>query len=438
MEWAQLLSAERLGAPADVPAGPNDVRTPFERDYGRILFSNAFRRLHNKTQVFPIPDNDHVHSRLTHSLEVANVGATLGKMIGGQLVARHGLERHGLTPGHFGDTVSAACLAHDIGNPPFGHAGEAAIGYYFTRGPGAQLIEGLPPARQADFTHFEGNAQGFRLIARTQLYAEEGGMRLTKAVLGAFSKYPQSSVHRGDGARPGGKKFGFFAAEAALFEEVAAGCALPPVDGRPGAWHRHPLAYVMEAADDICYHVLDLEDGVMLRLVDERTARELFGALLDRAPSELVGRPVTALRALAINRLVGQVVDAFLAAESALLAARQPHALADGIPLAATLREVKASNIERCYRSEIVLGLEQTGFNVIGSLLDNLLGALYERRNPHLLRLLSDLPVDPARVDDPELRYEQLLRITDYVSGMTDRYALRKYQQWNGIDLTSV
>lgn len=428
MTWPTLMCAERLGVDGPPQEAPDDVRTPYERDYGRILFSNAFRRLHNKTQVFPIPDNDHVHSRLTHSLEVANVGATLGKMIGGQLVGRHQLP---MRPGHFGDSVAAACLAHDIGNPPFGHAGEAAIGHYFEHGNGAQWLEGLTPEQRADLTCFEGNAQGFRMLARNQLYRDEGGMRLTHAVMAAFSKYPQGSAHRGDGERAGGKKFGYFAAEAELFAEVARACGLPPVEGKPGAWRRHPLAFVMEAADDICYHVLDLEDGVMLRLVDDRTAADLFGALLERSPAELARRPITALRALAINKLVHQAVGAFLDHEQAMRAGRFDEALCDVIEAAPTLRQVFATNKRLCYRSEVVLGLEQAGYNVIGSLLDNLLDSVFRDRNRLRQILPEGLPADGDR-------YRTLLAVSDYVSGMTDRYALRQYRQWNGIALESV
>lgn len=426
MHWPQLLTADRLVAPPDTEG---DARSPFERDYGRILFSNAFRRLHNKTQVFPMPDNDHVHSRLTHSLEVASVGATLGKTIGAEVVRRHDLV--GIQPGHLGDVVAAACLAHDLGNPPFGHAGEAAIGHYFA-GQGAEWLAPLSAAQRADFERFEGNAQGFRLIARTQMYSGEGGMRLTKAVLGAFAKYPQGSLHAGDKARAGGKKFGWFDAEAPLFTQVASACGLLPVAGVDGAWHRHPLAFVMEAADDICYHVLDLEDGVSLRLVDARLAAELFGALLDRDPATLSNRPVSVLRAKAINKLVHEVTAAFLDAEGAILAGRFDRALVDAIPSAAAMRHVFAENMRLCYRSEVVLGLEQAGYTVIGGLLAALLDSVFDRKNPHLRQILPDgIPPDGRR-------YETLLAVTDWISGMTDRYALRKYQQWTGIALESV
>jgi dGTPase len=289
----------------------------------------------------------------------------------------------------------------------------------------------LSQQQRDDLTAFEGNAQGFRVITRRELYRDLGGMRLTMAVLGCFSKYPQGSSWRGDRQRAGGKKFGYFTAEEDLFARVAAACGLHPVVGQHGAWHRHPLAFVMEVADDICYHVLDLEDGVMLRLIEHHRAAELFGELLGRAPGELAKRPVSALRALAINQLVQEAVAAFLDAEPSLLAARFAGTLLDGMPSANALRQIYAANLRQCYRSEVVLGLEQAGYNVIGGLLDSLLDSIGGRRNPHLRELLGELP----STDD---RYALLLAVTDYVSGMTDRFALRQYHQWSGIALHSV
>jgi len=427
--WRTLLCPDRLRGGRD---RDDDGRSAFERDYGRILFSNAFRRLHNKTQVFPVPENDHVHSRLTHSLEVADVGRSMGKQIGIRLQDRYGLDAAGVEPEHFAEILSAACLAHDIGNPPFGHAGEDAIGHFFTDGAGSALIADLDDQRRQDLTCFEGNAQGFRILTRTTMYRNDGGMRLCKAVLAAFSKYPQASRHRGDRERAGGKKFGFTADDQDLFAEVAESCGLEPVADRPGAWHRHPLAYLMEAADDICYNVLDLEDGSMLKLIDDATLRDCFGALLDVAPAELAGQPATALRARAIGKLVDEVVRAFLDNEAELREGRYPQSLTDAIASAEALQGVFAVNMARCYRAPVVLGLEQAGYHVIGSLLNAFCDAVFGRRNPRFARLLGEaLPED----DDP---YRRLLAVCDYISGMTDRFAVRLHQQVTGVSLSSV
>lgn len=424
MQWRQLLDAGRYQRPA---ADDGDVRTPFERDHGRILFSNAFRRLHNKTQVFPLPEHDHVHSRLTHSLEVASVGTTLGKLVGAEVVRRHDLS---IDPAAFGDVVGAACLAHDIGNPPFGHAGEDAIGHFFASGPGAALAEALSPQERADLAHFEGNAQGFRVLTRLSLNTNHGGMRLTNAVLGAFAKYPQASTDRRDPSRPAtGKKFAYTADDAEAFSAVAEACGLTPVADRSGAWARHPLAFLMEAADDICYSILDLEDGVMLRLVSAEDARAALAPLLDNR----VDGDVSALRARAISKLVREAVAAFLDNETAILAGSCEQALADMIPSAPALAAIYDLNMQRCYRAQPVLALEQAGYNVIGGLLANLVDSVFKRRNPRLAACLPDGP--PAEDATP---YRKLLAVTDFVSGMTDRYAVKLYHQLTGIAITSL
>lgn len=424
MDWRRLLCGDRLGGGGSA----DDVRSPFERDYGRILFSNAFRRLGAKTQVFPVPDNDHVHTRLTHTLEVADVGRTLGKLAGAAIAARHDLPPP--TAEDVAHVVAAACLAHDLGNPPFGHAGEDAIGRFFAVGAGAGYP--LTPRQRTELEHFEGNAQGFRVVGRLALNADAGGMRLTLATLGAFGKYPQTAEHRQDPARPvSGKKFGAFDAEAGLLEEVATGCGLRRIGD--GAWCRHPLAFLVEAADDICYRILDLEDGCLLGLITGEEARAALAPLLGQPARALADRPLSALRAQTISRLVHAAVAAFCDCEPALLAGTQERDLCGMLPEADALDAIAELNLARCYRAPVVLGLEQAGYNVIGGLLDQFCAALDGTRNPRLLQLLPELAAEPEAPI-----YRRLLRITDFVSGMTDRYAVRLYRQLTGIDLRSV
>ncbi|MDA3961087.1 MAG: dNTP triphosphohydrolase [Planctomycetota bacterium] len=425
MDWQQLLCGERLGG----GSGRADVRSPFERDYGRILFSNAFRRLGAKTQVFPVPDNDHVHTRLTHSLEVADVGRTLGKLAGAVVAERHDLGPHASED--IAHVVAAACLAHDLGNPPFGHAGEEALGQFFEKGPGASYQ--LSPRQRADLEHFEGNAQGFRLLTRLAMNTDQGGMRLTLATLGAFGKYPQTSeLRKRDPARPvSGKKFGCFDAEAELMAEVAAGCGLLPAG--PSAWCRHPLAWLMEAADDICYSVLDLEDGCLVGLISADEARVALAPILDRRAEDLAPYAISALRAQAISVLVEQAVAAFCEVEPALLAGTHEVSLCDMIPAAKPLAAIYDLNMARCYRAPVVLGLEQAGYNVIGGLLEQFCASLDGTRNPRLLQMIPD----GLGTKDQDL-YQRLLVITDFISGMTDRYAVRLYRNLTGIELQSV
>ena len=422
MEWSRLLSRERFGSSGRA----DEARTAFERDYGRILFSNPFRRLHNKTQVFPVPENDHIHSRLTHSLEVADVGRTLGHQVGLRLADALG----SADPRDLGDVVAAACLAHDIGNPPFGHAGEDAIGHFFEQGGGKRWADELPQQQADDLRYFEGNAQGFRIIARLEMYRHDGGMRLSAATLGAFTKYPQSSLRRKDRSRPAsGKKYGFFASDQAAFAGVAEACGLP--QHADDAWARHPLAFLMEAADDICYHVLDLEDGFELRLVDEATTYDGFARLLERPLSEVSGKPIGMLRAQAISALVAQVVDVFCAEHEAILAGSYEQALTDSIPAAAAMSHVfDEVNMPLCYRAPLVLSLEQAGYRVIGSLLEIFLDSLLGDSRRRVHQMIPGL-------DATDDLYARIQLVLDYISGMTDRYAVKLYRQLTGIELSS-
>lgn len=444
MVWQQLLSRRRLSFTGELRGNtPQPRRSPFERDWDRILFSTAFRRMHDKTQVFPLPDNDVVHSRLTHSLEVASVGRSLGKDVGRVLVDRHpGLAQ--LVDVHdFGDIVAAGCLAHDIGNPPLGHAGESAIASYFQSAEGREATAGLTPRQRDDLEHFEGNAQGFRVLTRLQLEGD-GGLHLTSATLAAFSKYPREAGR--DLRRPGlicTKKHGFFQDDRPAFAALARETGLVALEaGGAAMWARHPLAFLVEAADDICYSILDIEDGVRLGHVAAAVAEELLAALATAAdPARLAAcgshlERIGYLRALAIGRMIHACVEVFLDNEAAILAGTYGATLADHIADAAKLQALQALAFETCYRAPEVIEIELAGYRALGGLLSTFVPAA-----------AADTPASPVIGKTRALlagrgvkltggsAYERILRVTDYVSGMTDRHALATFRRLTGITI---
>lgn len=447
MNWNQLLSPRRLGKSA--PEQVSGLRTDFQRDFDRIVYSSAFRRLQDKTQVFPLAQSDYVRTRLTHSLEAASVGRSLGMLVGDAIIQRYGLED--VSPADVGAILAAACLAHDIGNPPFGHLGESAIQEWFRRSPAGQAaLARVDKARHNDFLKFEGNAQGFRLLTRLQSPDNHGGMQLTCATLGTFTKYPRAS-----GADLGGyggasvKKYGFFAAEREHFADVAAETGLPPRG--ESIWARHPLAFLMEAADDICYTIVDLEDGFRVGLL---SYDEVAGHLTDAVggSAALTGRldgirnekeRVEYLRARAINEVVRQTAECFLDNEAGLLDGSFDTPLVKLIPATQAVAEMKKLGRERVYVAPQVLEIEAAGFRVLGGLLEMFVQAVEEVANAAddasasaqtLLRLLPPqfLGDDGTPDADP---YARLIKLTDFVSGMTDSHAVSLYKKLTGISL---
>jgi dGTPase len=442
MEWPSLLSPVRLGQEGAGP--PDPLRSPYIVDADRIVFSSAFRRLQDKTQVFPLADNDYVRTRLTHSLEVASVARSLGTRVGAALVQRHRLEKK-FHASDFGAVVSAAALAHDLGNPPFGHSGEDAIRHWFKTSPVAAAVRAeLSPEECADFEDFEGNAQGFRIITRLQM-PDNPGLRLTCATLGAFTKYPRAA--RLPARATGGvsmKKFGFFKAERGLFAEVAAHTGLLP-RGR-AQWCRHPLAFLVEAADDICYRLVDFEDGYRLRFLSYEEVRAAFlkvtGDARDAARADKIADPkdrIAFLRAQAIGAAIQQVADAFLAHEPAMLEGAFDQELLDlELPASAALREIKQRSRETIYATPRGVEIEAAGYEVLGGLLEVFCSAADDiarrggrasRRSHKLLQLI------PAQFLGAARPYERLLQMTDFVSGMTDSYAVALYKKVRGISL---
>jgi dGTPase len=451
VHWPQLLSRKRISHHPRLSPPPAEAgRSDFERDWDRILFSTAFRRLHDKTQVFPLPDDDVVHSRLTHSLEVASVGRSLGKLVGAEIAKRHGIVPDGEFNYHdVGDIVAAACLAHDIGNPPFGHCGEDAIATFFRSTFGAALIVGLTDRERADLQAFEGNAQGFRLVTRLQQEVD-GGLQLTTATLAAFAKYPRDAgADLVVSGRASTKKHGYFQHDAEIFGVIANEVGLIPQSAPSGArrWCRHPLAFVVEAADDVCYSVLDIEDGVRLRLVPAGDAEELLRIVASKArafsPDRLAAfteskGQIGYLRALAIGRLIEESCAVFLDAERSILDGAFDTSLSDAIPSKTELKALKELARVKCYEAPEVIEIELAGYEALGGLLEHFIPAVVAEpsdraarpeREKKALQLLEGRGVD---VGSSSL-YERLLRVTDFVSGMTDRHALATYRRLKGI-----
>jgi len=441
--WEKLLSAERLGA-GKAPGTPE--RTAFQQDYDRIVFTSAFRRMKDKTQVFPLSKSDYVRTRLTHSLEVSCVGRSLGAVVGREIIARHGLRD--VESGDFGAIVAAACLAHDIGNPPFGHAGEDAIREWFRH---SGLLDRHPftPAQRADFERYEGNAQGFRIVTRLQSPANPG-LQLTSAVLATFTKYPRPSHLETELDGKSGKKFGFFQQDADAFRQVAHATGL--IERLPGqAWRRHPLAFLVEVADDTCYLIVDLEDAAKLGFVPYRDAECLLadlagntinGSRLDRLhdPKERLEY----LRAKAIGRLLESAASVFLENEEAILNGGFDDELLDQSPISHPLQAILKLAKETIYTARPALEIETAGFEVLGALLGLFTNAVEARAGAPGTRfttrermLLKLLPVQfLGHGGEPDADpYLRLLRVADFVAGMTDSYAVDMFRKLKGFDL---
>ncbi|MEP6669709.1 MAG: deoxyguanosinetriphosphate triphosphohydrolase [Chthoniobacter sp.] len=449
MQWPHLLCADRLGSSR--PAGAEPQRSPFQRDSDRIIFSSAFRRLQDKTQVFPLADNDYVRTRLTHSLEVSSVARSLGAIVGTEICGRGELPE--IHPSDFGAIVSAAALAHDLGNPPFGHSGEDAIRVWFETSKVAQDARTmLKKNEQEDLARFEGNAQGFRLITRLQM-PDNPGLRLTCATLGAFTKYPiealvpdKARIHEGAST----KKFGFFQSERELMTEVASRCKLLRRSPLHAWWARHPLAFLVEAADDICYRLVDFEDGFRLGFIEYEEVRDRFLNVIGdptlREKSEAMREEkerIEFLRALAIGAAVRQTAAAFLEKEGEILDGEFDKPLIDLIPAAGELEAIKQRSVEEIYSTPRGVEIEAAGFSVLGGLLDDFVAAVSDlaRRGKHasprshkLLRLVPEQSIGPKREPDTN-PYQRLLRMIDFVSGMTDSYAVSLFKKIRGISL---
>lgn len=431
MDWKTLINPTRVGSSRAAAPTSADHRLDFQRDWDRIVFSTPFRRLHDKTQVFPLPDDDVVHSRLTHSLEVASVGRSLGA----RSMQHLGFDE--LAQRNIGDIIAAACLAHDIGNPPFGHAGEDAIARYFVD----HDVPGLSERERCDLAAYEGNAQGFRILCRLQ-FEQYGGMRLTAATLGAFLKYPRESGGDFASGVPEFKKHGIFQSEIPILLELAEHLKLPavmtPTGGR--GFRRHPFAYLLEAADDICNSILDLEDATRLGWITHRELDELLATLV---PTRTADTALTYddacertgyLRATSIGALVTQCAEVFAANAQRLLAGASLGPLVKLCPAAASVRELELLARSKCYQNPHVLEREAAGYNAIHGLLDRFIPPLLEapKRGSFESRMAA-LIEQRAAITDAMSTYEKVLRALDYITGMTDSYAIDSFRRLSGV-----
>lgn len=447
--------------PRDFPYDP--ARAPWQRDFDRIVFSSAYRRLQDKTQVFPLSDSDYVRTRLTHTQEVATVARTLGTRVGYEVLKKHGHEPYSdstlkemLCPADFGAVVAAAALAHDIGNPPFGHCGESAIQHWIKTSPAlAAARKEIGPEKWKDFEDWEGNAQGFRILTKLQMYKDEGGMRLSYATLGAFLKYPNAACVARPGdkkARPASlKKHGYFHSEIEAVREVTSASGLVPHADK--AWKRHPLVFLMEAADDLCYAVVDFEDGYRLNRVSYRDAVDLLIPLAEPDPAKRAGElakmerdadnasRIGHLRAKAIFHIINQVTEAFIKNEAILLSGEFDRDLVSIIPLAKELQALKDYCKKYIYSDSRVLETEAAGYEILPGLLEIFWEAVEEThhktgnaRAQKRIELIPEQFVGPGRIPSTDT-YTRLLGVTDFVSGMTDTYALSLFRKLKGIAL---
>lgn len=446
MDWQQLISSKRLGQ-EHRHIERHDDRSEFKRDYDRLIFSAPFRRLQNKTQVFPLPGSVFVHNRLTHSLEVASVGMSLGNDVAARIISERRPELRGTLFEEIGQIVATACLAHDLGNPPFGHSGEKAIQTFFTEGEGRALQQQVSEAFWSDITHFEGNANGFRLLTHQFKGRRPGGFVMTYSTVASIVKYPFSSMAP---SRKG--KFGFFVSEQPVWQRLAdeMGIRQLSAPGEPLRYARHPLVYLVEAADDICYEIMDLEDAHKLKIVSYDIVSQLFLDFFDEDTQQQIlqriqdeqltdeNEKVVYLRACVIGKLENECVNTFVQHEEEILDGTFTGSLVDHISTRqreAYERCAKLS-VQRIYRSRPVLDVELSGYQIMATLMQKMTEAVMNPQRYYSQQLIGRVSSQyDIAATDLETR---LMAVIDYISGMTDVYALDVYQKINGISLPIV
>lgn len=450
MEWGRLLSNKRLGQEGQPHR--KDDRTEFQRDYDRLIFSAPFRRLQNKTQVFPLPGSIFVHNRLTHSLEVSSVGRSLGNDVSRLLLERHPhLASTHLT--ELGTIVSAACLAHDMGNPPFGHSGECAIGTYFSEGEGRFLKEyvceetqdRLTPQQWQDLVHFEGNSNAFRLLTHHFKGRREGGFVMTYSTLASIVKYPFTSDMAGTK-----NKFGFFRSEVETYQRIASELGILQLESAEGSlrYARYPLVYLVEAADDICYEIMDIEDAHKLKILTTEETQRLLLAFFEGTQRQEVhermsmlgdlNEQIVYLRSCVINSLETECVKAFVEHEEEILKGTFQGPLIRAIsPCQRQAYEAcEAAAYAKIYHCREVVDVEIAGFQVITTLTDLMIKAVLNSQKAYSQRLISRVSTQ-YDILAPTL-YGRIMAVLDYISGMTDVYALDLYRKINGMSLPNV
>lgn len=445
MNWNQIISTTRLGQEELVTNDNKHSRTQFQRDYDRIIFSSPFRRMQNKTQVFPLPGSVFVHNRLTHSLEVASVGRSLGTMFVEKAERENQLPENPLFQ-EIGSVVSAACLAHDMGNPPFGHSGEDAIAQFFKKSNEPRLRADLSESEWRDFTQFDGNANAFRLLSHQFNGRREGGFALTYTTLASIVKYPFESMLT---EKP---KFGFFQSEKAIYERIANELGLLQLSKNPSKYIRHPLVFLVEAADDICYQLMDLEDAHKLKIHSFDQTRSLLMKFFDPQTEQkqivrmnetlgLVSDPneqIAYLRASVIGKLVKQCVDVFWEKQEDILSGNSQKPLIDQVHSTslAAMKEIKKVSIRDIYNDRSVVEIEISGYQIIGTLLEVFVEAILNPKEGFSRKIIQLMPDQYG--GNHVSTYEKVQSVVDFVSGMTDLYALDLYRKIKGINIPGI
>ena len=445
MEWKQLISNKRFGQ-EHKHAERHDDRSEFKRDYDRLIFSSAFRRLQNKTQVFPLPGSIFVHNRLTHSLEVASVGMSIGNDISRRVIRKRPELKDTLVE-EIGTIVSAACLAHDLGNPPFGHSGEKAIQTFFSEGPGQKIKSMVSSEFWDDITHFEGNANAFRILTHRFKGRRQGGFVMTYSMLASIVKYPFASSLAGNHG-----KFGFFASEADSYRKIAdeLGIFCKSAPGEPLKYARHPLVYMVEAADDICYEIMDIEDSHKLKILSFAETEHLLLSFFDEDIQQKIrqriideeltdeNEKVVYMRASVIGKLENECVAAFLAHEEEILAGTFEGSLIDHISerQKKAYKECEKISYSKIYQSKPVLDIELSGYQIMATLMKVFVEAAVNPSRFYSKQLLRRVS-SQYDIENENLE-ERIMAVLDYISGMTDIYALDIYQKINGISLPIV
>jgi len=449
MDWKKLLSHQRLGKTKTTEIIPG--RSTFQQDFDRISFSSAFRRLQDKAQVFPLAENDYVRTRLTHSMEVACVGRSLGTGAGVYICDNY--KPDNIQPSDIGAIVAAASLAHDIGNPPMGHSGEETIRDWFCHSEiGQSMKREMTVKEQADIVNYEGNAQGFRVLAKLEMPDNDGGMQLTCATLAAFSKYPIEAIDIDKSAGVGSKKFNFFQDDRDLFAQVAANTGLRKLTGKKHAWSRHPLVFLVEAADDISYRIVDFEDGHKLGIISYKEIEELFMNVInkpelkkdiDKLKDPI--RKVEFMRAKAIGKLIGEVIESFIKNHDQILAGEFNQPLVESIPSTEALKIIEQRSVDDIYTYQRAVEIEAAGFELTEGLLNTFAAAINnyaeaklknEKPSYRSQKMLQLIP-EKYRNVNPDSSYLRLLNLLDFISSMTDSYAVALYKKIKGISLPS-
>lgn len=443
MDWNHLLSITRYGQEDRKKEKSKSIRSEFQRDYDRLIFSSPFRRMQNKTQVFPLPGSVFVHNRLTHSLEVASIGRTLGVAVSEELLNNKEFsEVHGLS--EIGTIVSTACLAHDMGNPPFGHSGEKAISSFFEKGEGKEIIDHfkLTPQQRNDLTSFEGNANALRLLTHQFNGRRFGGFSLTYTTLASLIKYPFPSINKYEK-----KKYGFFQTESKTFSNIAEHLQLKKLS--KDHYSRHPLVYLVEAADDISYLIMDLEDSQKLKIISEERTNELLMAFHSEEEKSRIEKilnnevtdtneQISYLRAITINKLAQAAAKVFINHQKDILEGTFEGSLSARFekPLQRPMEELRKVGFNEIYKHRKVVEIELAGFNILETLVREFTLALQNPNSKYYENILKLVPAQ-FRIEDKN-PYERLRSVIDYISGMTDLYALEIYRTINGIEMPSL